>query len=196
MGAVVEPTLERHGFYPKGGGRVSYSVQPTRRLAPFELLERGPVVRRRARALVSRLPEHVAERELVEVGAALGWDPGELVVETVKSKGPGNALLLEIESEHAFEVVTAFGSKGVPAERVAREACAQASAYLAADVPVGEHLADQLLLLMAIAGRGRFRTLELSSHTLTQIELIPRFLDVHVEQRVLDPKRVEIAISR
>ena len=54
-------------------------------------------------------------------------------------------------------MITGFGRKGVPAEQVAGGACDEAAAYLAADVPVGTHLADQLLVPMALAGGGVFR---------------------------------------
>ena len=49
-----------------------------------------------------------------------------------------------------------------------------------ARVPVGEHLADQLMLLLALAGGGRFRTVRPSLHTRTQAELIPELLGVGV----------------
>jgi len=86
--------------------------------------------------------------------------------------------MLHVESEHASELATAFGAKGVPAERVARRAVAEMERYLAADVPVGEHLADQLLVPMALAGGGAFRTMPLSSHARTNAALIERFLPV------------------
>ena len=52
--------------------------------------------------------------------------------------------------------------------------------YLAAGVPVEEHLADQLLLPLALAGRGSFRTLAPSSHAKTNLETIARFLDLEI----------------
>jgi RNA 3'-terminal phosphate cyclase (ATP) len=61
--------------------------------------------------------------------------------------------------------------------------------YLAADVPVGEHLADQLLIPMALAGGGEFRTVPLSSHTTTNAALIERFLPVRF---ALSPGTVRI----
>ena len=52
----------------------------------------------------------------------------------------------------------------------------EAFRYVDADVPVGEHLADQLLLPLALGGGGAYRTLSLSSHARTQIDLLRRFL--------------------
>ena len=93
--------------------------------------------------------------------------------------------MIEIESETVTEVVTGFGEKGVSAEKVASDACDEAQAYIAAGVPVGIHLADQLLIPMALAGGGTFRTLKPSRHTSTNAEVIRRFLDVPI---VLEPE--------
>jgi RNA 3'-terminal phosphate cyclase (ATP) len=78
------------------------------------------------------------------------------------------------------EVVTGFGVKGVSAEKVAQDACDEVQAYLAAGVPVGTHLADQLLIPMALAGGGTFRTLKPTAHTMTNANVIRQFLDVSV----------------
>jgi RNA 3'-terminal phosphate cyclase (ATP) len=64
----------------------------------------------------------------------------------------------------------------VPAELVAANVAEEARRYLAAGVPVGEHLADQLLLPMALGSRGAFRTLEPSLHYTTQLRLLGVFL--------------------
>jgi len=45
---------------------------------------------------------------------------------------------------------------------------------------VGEHLADQLLLPLAVAGGGRFRCADLSLHASTNIDTIRAFLDVQI----------------
>jgi RNA 3'-terminal phosphate cyclase (ATP) len=174
MGARVNLTLLRHGFHPAGGGEVRMEVAPAP-LAPLHLLERGRVLRRRAVALVSNLPLSIAERELDVVG----WEERE--ARPVESDGPGNVLLLHAEAEHASELVAGFGEKGVPAERVAGRAATEMSRYLDAGVPVGEHLADQLLVPLALAGGGSFRTLPLSSHALTNAALVARFLPVRFE---------------
>ena len=86
--------------------------------------------------------------------------------------------------ESVTEVVTGFGVKGVSAEQVASGACDEAQAFLAVDVPVGIHLADQLLIPMALAGGGSFRTLTPTPHMLTNAAVIRRFLDVPIQVRL------------
>jgi RNA 3'-terminal phosphate cyclase (ATP) len=180
MGVGLEIALEAHGFYPAGGGRIVATIEPAARLMPLTLLERGPVTVR-ARALLSALPEVIGRRELQLVRQRLGLDRTQCRIETVSgSPGPGNVLLIEIASDALTEVITGFGRKGVPAELVAARACDEAEAYLKADVPVGAHLADQLLLPMALGGGGAFRTVAPTPHTATNVGVIGHFLDVPI----------------
>jgi RNA 3'-terminal phosphate cyclase (ATP) len=100
--------------------------------------------------------------------------------EAKDSRGPGNVVVIEIESEHVTEVFTGFGERGVTAEAVAATAVDEAREYLAAGAAVGSHLADQLLLPLALAGVGSFTTVAPSRHTTTNIEIIRRFLEVQI----------------
>lgn len=176
MGGSVDLALARHGFYPAGGGRITARIRGGT-LRPLELLDRGAVVRTRARALVAHVPFHVAEREAALLREKLGLAADDVAGETISdSAGPGNAVLVDIECEHATHVVSAFGSVRRSAESVANEAADAARRYLAAQVPVGPHLADQLLLPMALAGGGAFRTMRPSRHAVTNASVIRDFL--------------------
>jgi len=94
--------------------------------------------------------------------------------------GPGNALIAEVESEHVTEVFTGFGERQVRAETVANACADEVLAYLATDAPVGSHLAIQLVLLVALAGEGTFRTTTPTKHTRTQLDVVPRFLSTSI----------------
>jgi RNA 3'-terminal phosphate cyclase (ATP) len=146
-------------------------------LAPLDLCARGDVRAITARAIVSAVAPNVAHRELNTVREAFGLSREHLVVHDVpRPIGPGNVLLVEIACEHVTEVFAAFGEKRVTAEQVAERAVAAARAWLAHGAPVGEHLADQLILPIALAG-GRFRTGALSSHATTNLEGVRAFVD-------------------
>jgi len=181
MGPTVELELKRPGFFPAGGGQFHARVQPATKLSPIDLLERGSIRSRRACIWTSKLPEHMAERELAVVREELKWRADECSVENVPHPlGPGNAAVLEIEAEQVTAVFTGFGERGRPAEEVAKSAVEAAKVWLEADVAVDEHLADQLLLPMALAGGGSFRTTKPSLHTTTNAEIIRRFLSVTI----------------
>jgi len=123
----------------------------------------------------------IAERELGVLRKTFGWRAENLRVQEVSHPlGPGNVLTVRVESTHLTEVFTGFGQRGVRAEEVARRTVCEVQQYLEAAAPVGRRLADQLLLPMALAGGGRFRTVSLSQHTLTNMAVIQQFLDVEI----------------
>jgi RNA 3'-terminal phosphate cyclase (ATP) len=186
MGPAVELELRRPGFYPAGGGRFHARIEPSKRLSPLALNERGTIQSRRAKVWLSKLAPEIADRELAVVREELRWTAAECSVETVPHpKGPGNAVVLEIQAEHVTAIFTGFGERGRPAEEVAHEAIDAAKAWLQAEVPVDEYLADQLLLPMALAGSGSFRTTKPSLHTVTNAAIIQRFLPVSI---LLEPE--------
>jgi RNA 3'-terminal phosphate cyclase (ATP) len=197
MGARIAIGFERHGFHPNGGGAWTATIHPAPRLERLELLERGEILSQRATALVAHVPPSVAVRELDTLAAALGWDRGECRPTILKdAHGPGNALLATVESAHVTEVFTGFGERAVRAERVAEGVAKEVRRYLEAGVPVGEHLADQLLLPMALGGGGVLRALAPSDHCLTQIDLLRTFLGVEVETREEGPDAWRIDVRR
>jgi len=181
MGPSVELELRRPGFFPAGGGRFHARIEPVKKLSRLDLLERGAIRARHAKAIVSKLPEHVAERELSVLGEKLKWRPGEYGIDIVPHPvGPGNAVVLSLEAEQVTAILTSFGERGRPAEEVAESAVEAAKVWLNAGVPVEEHLADQLLIPMALAGGGSFRTTKPSLHTTTNAQVIQRFLPVPI----------------
>ncbi|HEY0160171.1 MAG TPA: RNA 3'-terminal phosphate cyclase [Thermoanaerobaculia bacterium] len=178
MGAEVELTLVRPGFYPAGGGKIQVRIAPAKTLARLELDERGAMTTRCARAVVANLPWTIAEREVKVVAEELEWPEDCLQAHTLTgSAGPGNCISVIAGFEQVTDVFTAFGERGVPAEAVAHNAAKQARRYLNSNAAVGEHLADQLLLPLAVGGGGSFTTTPLSGHSLTNIETIGRFVD-------------------
>ena len=196
MGCSVQLELVRPGFAPAGGGCMRMRVVGGTSLQPLRLLERGPIVRRRARAVVSNLSPKIAHRELNVVRK--GWDLGKIDLEAVElpGPGPGNVLTLEAEFPSGREIFTGFGEKGVTAERVAERALAEALRWEALDVPVGEHLADQLLIPLALAGAGSFRTGEPSQHTRTHASIVQRFLATPVKMEREDDTHWRIEVGR
>jgi len=197
MGVGLELTLDKPGFMPAGGGRVIARVDPPRSLKPLELLERGRVVGRKASAWVAHVPRDIADRELAVVQSELGWNSAELeTVDGRSASSGGNALLLRVESEHVTEVFSEIGTRGVRAERVARRALGKLRAYLDSDAPVGPYLADQLLLPLALAGSGAFRSTRLTEHSRTNMHVIECFLQVSFRVSEESPAQAKTEVVR
>ena len=191
IGPRVESERCTAGFYPAGGGRCDFRVVPSDQLESVELLERGELVDRRVRALVSNLPMHIGERECKAIARKTGWPAGCFLCEASQdSPGPGNVVMIELEFEQVTEVFIGFGKIGKKAEYVANDALQAARIYMSAEVPVGPYLADQLLLPMGLAAQsGRpcsFRTMPLTKHSATHIDVLQEFLDVSITVKTHD----------
>jgi len=200
QGAKVTLTLRSYGFYPGGGGIIEASIEPAAKLVPLYLEEKRKIIAIETAALICRLPESIAQRELDELSQKLGATAGTAIkkgaiINGERSGGPGNAVFVHIETGEITETISALGRKGLRAEMVADEAARQAKRYLDAGAPVGEHLADQLLLPFALAGSGSFVTGAPSSHTLTNIETIRQFLDVEIELQTYTTGQVKVVIT-
>lgn len=181
MGAELESELHAVGFYPAGGGEVTVRVKHGITTG-FELGCLTGTEQCTAWTLSSKVPEHVAERELAVLSLELGTSTEPTAARRTRSAGPGNVVCVKV-GDH--ELVTTFGERGKPAERVANDAVRQVRAYLSAGTLVGEHLADQLLLPLSWVG-GHFRTGVLSSHAHTNIDVIRRFLGESAVQVSVD----------
>jgi RNA 3'-terminal phosphate cyclase (ATP) len=202
--AVVR--LIRPGFYPAGGGelRLEFIDPAEEQVAtandsadsePFDMMERGSLLELSARVMCANLPEHVAVRERDAILAHESWRGAEVAIDRAReAAGPGNAVLLFVRHAALSEVFVAFGRQGKKAEDVAGEALAEAETYLRSRAAVGEHLADQLLLPLALRGVGGFTTLPPSRHTLTNIDVIRKFLEVDIRCEEIDPDlwRIEV----
>ncbi|MCC6233412.1 MAG: RNA 3'-terminal phosphate cyclase [Verrucomicrobiales bacterium] len=177
MGYRVTARLERPGFYPVGGGRIHVHVDPAGTMQPLDLGTRPSITGIHAQALYVGLPREIAERELAVLNQRLPLTEARST-EVRHAPGQGNVVVVEIRSDLGSQVFSGFGVRGITAEDVAEGVAQAALAYLATRASVEEHLADQLLLPMALGRGGRFHTTKPSTHTETQIETIERFLKV------------------
>ena len=193
MGARVELSLLRAGFYPAGGGQIHIKVNPCPSLTPLRLMTRGEIVSQEAVVILSALPEDIAERQLRLLKRKLLWPQSSLQWRSQKSVGPGNVVYVKIQCTQLAEMFTAFGQKGVRAERVAGQVADAVKRYLMHNAPVDEHLADQLLLPMAFAGNSEFVTTKPSMHTQTNVDVITAFTDRTFEFQPMDAEYVKVS---
>jgi RNA 3'-terminal phosphate cyclase (ATP) len=178
LGFRAEMELVRHGFYPQGGGIMRSRVLPRREAAEMDLTARGTLREMRPIVLIAGLASEIGQREARVLGRELKRSSLPADVRRLEpGEGPGNAVLLEAGYGRARCLFSAFGRKGKRAESVAHEAVKAWRAHHKLEVPVQPELADQLLLPMALAGAGCFRTGPLTAHSRTNMLVIERFLD-------------------
>ena len=200
IGPQVETKLVRPGFYPAGGGEFHVNITPTKKLKPLQLIERGEIKRRSVRLMFANLPFHIIEREKATILKNTNWDESVVDIrEMPNSRGPGNLVMIEAESNDVCELFTGFGEVNVSAEKVARDALDQYRKYFAADVPVGIYLADQLMLPLGIARylgseQSEFLTHDLSQHSTTHIDILQRFLNIDIETELQTDGRMLVRL--
>jgi RNA 3'-terminal phosphate cyclase (ATP) len=173
--------LIKHGFFPAGGGKISFNIQPWQKNTgrTIDLCRQSKEPKIHARIYTAKLPEHVAQRQrklLLQSGLNIRNTEH---IEVTDSNGPGNCAMIRLCNGNRTTVFTAFGMRGKPSEEVIREITSLAKDFLVSDAAVDRFLADQLLIYMAIAKAGSFTTNELSSHLQTNMEVIKKFLPVN-----------------
>jgi RNA 3'-terminal phosphate cyclase (ATP) len=181
LGIEAALELETHGFYPAGGGAINATVTPCLQARHGAFYQRGELVCVQATALLSGLSSAIGRRELDVLGKRLDLAEGALHLRSVRpAVGPGNALLVRVRHAAHVATFTGYGERGVPAEKVAERLADEVQAYLDSGAFVSEHLGDQLLLPMALAGGGEFTTTAPSDHLRSNAALIEKFLDVDI----------------
>ncbi|KPJ68532.1 MAG: hypothetical protein AMJ43_00185 [Coxiella sp. DG_40] len=172
--------LIKHGFFPAGGGKITFEIQPWKKKPQhiINLCKQSEQFQIRARIYTAKLPAHIAERQ---------WKlllQSDLNIQNIDhievrdSDGPGNCAMIRLCAADHTTVFTAFGMKGKPSRDVISEVVYFAKDFLASGAAVDRFLADQLLIYMALSQGGYFTTNELSSHLLTNIEIIKKFLPI------------------
>jgi RNA 3'-terminal phosphate cyclase (ATP) len=173
MGFDVQARLLRAGYEPAGGGELEVRIGPPGTLHALDLTQRGELGERRGVVRIAHLPKRIAEDERAALVRLLAWPSDSITIhDDASSPGPGNVVSLHLRAGDVGHVFTGFARLGLPARRVAKQAADRLKSFLSGGTAVDEHLADQLLLPMALGAGGRLRMDSPSSHTLTNVALL------------------------
>ncbi|MFQ6072246.1 MAG: RNA 3'-terminal phosphate cyclase [Methanosarcinales archaeon] len=186
MGYNCNIELLKRGYYPKGGGEVKVTLEPSK-LNCVDFKKEGEdcnIIKGISHC--SGLPENVAIRQANSAEKLLksrGYKAKINITSehyfstaspTVPSEGQGSGITLWC----GYKGGSALGKKGLKAEKVGSNAAKQILEELKSGASVDEHLSDQLIPYLALAQGGSFTTSVLSSHTKTNIWVVEQFFDV------------------
>jgi RNA 3'-terminal phosphate cyclase (ATP) len=161
------------GGFPEQGS--AEGVPP----APWERAEGVPLAPRERAEGVPLAPR---ERGRGEGVATYGAVPTELPTREVTAYGQGTFIFIRGEYEHAVSGFTALGARGKPAEAVGEEAAVEFLTHHQTGMPIDPHLADQLVLYLALAkGPSVFATSRITGHLETNLVVAGYFLDIAVQ---------------
>lgn len=185
MGIQAGMEIAERGFYPIGGGRVEVEVLPAEiPLRPLRIEERGRLKSLRITSAIANLPVGIAERQRAAAAALLkqhGFDT-EGKIQTLPSPGKGTFCFIVAEFEQVRAGFSALGAIGKRAERVGEEAANAFLRHAAREGALDLHLADQVVLYMALAqGKSVATVAEVTAHLRTNIWVIEQFLPVRFD---------------
>jgi RNA 3'-terminal phosphate cyclase (ATP) len=198
MGLGIDAQLKRFGWYPVGAGEVLCDIAGRSAAPPtsIEITKRGLLRRVSGRAIAANLPGHIPQRMADRARAALEdlHVPVEVEPQLVSAAGPGAGIFVLAEYGDWPASFSAYGRLGRPSEAVADQAAAALREHHASQAAVELHLADQLLLPLAVAdGPSRFTTLRPSGHLITNAWVIGQFGVADISVVAGQPCEVQIA---
>lgn len=185
-GVDADMTVERTGFYPAGGGRATLEVAPSS-LTSHEITDRGELesIDVVSKASESLADNDVAERQVdgvTETLEAAGLSVNSATSKYVEADSSGTSVLVTATYEHTTVGFDALGEQGRPAEDVGADAAERLVAFQDTDATADRHLADQLMLPVALGG-GEYLAPELTDHMETNAEVIRAFdVDIDLEE--------------
>ncbi|MFW6096903.1 MAG: RNA 3'-terminal phosphate cyclase [Chloroflexota bacterium] len=179
FGASFQVQLDTWGWLPAGKGQISVDIEPVRQLHAVTFERQEPDVVHGV-AAVTNLPAHIPQRMANRAANLLREMALQSQITPVRERGPGPGAGLFLWLPQAG--FGQLGREGYPADQVADDAVAELRAFIDNETAaVDHHLADQLLIPMALArGRSTFTTHLLSSHTLTNASLLRQWLDADI----------------
>ena len=179
LGLVAQLELVQWGWYPVGQGEIRVTIRGQRsKLSPLTVVERVPLRRVTGRAVAANLPSHIPQRmtaraHLILKGAGVGAQIEPL---RVRAACAGAGIFLTAEYESVRVGFSALGAKGKPSEAVAEEVVAALLAHRDSGAALDQHLADQLVLPLSLAGASSSFTVErVSRHLTTNCWVVEQF---------------------
>ncbi|MCD6384767.1 RNA 3'-phosphate cyclase, partial [Candidatus Sumerlaeota bacterium] len=175
-------SIERYGFYPRGGARVNVRFFPWQATQPLRLIEQGKL---KKITLLSFASNHlrqarVAERQTDSAKKILKKHFSTSIEERIKyvdALNPGSAIVVVAGTSHSRIGADALGERGKPAEKVGSEAAEILLREWDSGAPLDSHAGDQILPFLALSG-GTVKVAKLTEHCLTNIFVIEQFLPV------------------
>ena len=148
----------------------------SRSLQALSLVDRGEIVHVTGRAVVANLSKDIADRMARRAGEILGEKGIDCEVSSLRvgGKSTGAGVFLTARYAGALAGFSALGKKGLPAERVALDACRELFAFHKTGAAVDAHLADQLSAshVARCRGRSEMRVERVTSHVITSARVI------------------------
>lgn len=191
--------IEKWGWYPIGGGKISLSVEPVKKMSPINIRERGRLKNLSGVSAVSNLPISIAERQRDHGNwllKAAGLTANMEVLDA-PSTGKGSFYFILAEFENIRVGFSALGAQGKRAEGVAEEAVRQFLEFSNSEGALDPYLADQIIPYLSICDApSTFTTSRVTRHLLTNAWVTEKFLPVEITINGKEGRFGEVIIKK
>jgi RNA 3'-terminal phosphate cyclase (ATP) len=184
MGINAQITVQKFGYYPKGGGEATMIVNPNRNLKPFFLLDFGVLESVKGVSVCTFLADRqVAERQAQAAQNYLSENGCNSVIEVFNDESnsyqKGSSIVLWAQTGTGITLgADAIGELRKMSEAVGKDAAQKLIIELSAQVTVDVFLADMLIPYMALAeGKSAFLVRTISEHIESNLWLMEKMLN-------------------
>lgn len=184
IGIESSTQLKGCGYFPKGGGGIVCDISPAQELKPVNIVDRGVLIQISGISGVSNLDLEIAKRKRKRLVSRLGskYPLNDIRATSLPAVGKGTFLVVLVEFKNSAACFSSLGKKGTRAENVADEVVDQVEGFLDGPGCVDPFLPDQLLIPLCLSNAtSRILTSKITSHLLTNAEIIRHFLPTRIE---------------
>ena len=182
MGANLTLDVIKHGYYPKGGGKVIVTSKPGK-LNPFNYIDRGEIKDIQVHSVCGHLHKDVAERQgksaLNTIQYYCPKTKASMIYESVESLSPGSSVTCYANCDYSILGGDYLGEMGLKAEIVGIKAAEELLKSLKSQASLDKFMADQILVFLALAkGKSNIKVEEITEHCRTNIQAIEQILPI------------------
>lgn len=189
IGIEINVTIERYGFYPKGGGQIRAEIYPLKEIKPLRIKDRGIIKRIKGYSGAGNLPISIAERQknaFVEKIKEKIKDVDSLVeidvINAIPTLGQGTFIYAQLESENSVAGFTSLGERGKRAEIVGEDLAKDLIKHYNTGAAIDPYMSDQIILYLSLCKESsEFTTSNISNHLMTNLWVISHFLNLKYE---------------
>lgn len=185
MGINATLTVHKYGYYPKGMGEITITVEPSHFLNSLRLEDFGEITSIKGVSVCTFLADRkVAERQAAKADEYLKQKGYKADIQVINDKSnplqKGSSLVLWAETNtNAILGADAIGELKKTSETVGLEAAEKLFTEVSAKPTADVHLADILIPYIAMAkGKSAFLTRTISDHLETNMWLAETMLNV------------------
>ncbi len=173
----------RHGFYPKGQGRIKIIIYPWKNKYPLNLPTQGKLKRIDTVSIASLdlKKRDVAHRQTYGFSEEIKIT-GDSTNQYVPSASLGTSFHAHAHFENTKLGSCEVGRKNISAEQVGRTAGLKLLKEMKTPATIDKRMADQMLLYLAFCG-GEFRISKKTGHFKTNKKIIEKFLNCKISKK-------------